>query len=264
MSAVYLESVGMLAPGLPDWPTARGVLSGAAPFNPDLAPRPDPRLLPQNERRRMPKLVRWALAAAQEALDASGREAAEIGMVFASSSGDGEIVHRLCEAVSAPPREVSPTLFHNSVHNAAPGYWSIGTGSRKGSVALCGYDASFAAGLLEATALVGTEGTPVLLVACDLPYVAPLRALRDVGTELAVALLLSPAPGARGLGRWNLTVASGAQTTRLPETLPSTLAANPAAQALPLLAAAARNEAATVALAYAGGRHLVVEARPWQ
>ena len=66
-----------------------------------------------------------------------------------SSDGDGEIVHRLCTALASPAAEVSPTDFHNSVHNAATGYWSIGAHSSAPSTALCAYDGSFAAGLLE-------------------------------------------------------------------------------------------------------------------
>lgn len=259
MSTVYLESVGVLAHGLPDWPTARLVLTGVAPFDPTLAPHPDLRLLPENERRRAPNLVRWALGAAQEAMRSSERDASDVGMVFTSSSGDGEIVHKLCEAVAAPPRQVSPTQFHNSVHNAAPGYWSIGTSSRKSAVALCGHDASFAVGLLEATAMVVSEDTRVLLVACDLPYTGPLRVLRDIGSSFSVALLLSPVPGANTLAQWRVTVASGPEITRLPRSLPEVLAANPAAHALPLLAATAHASTTTLPLTYVGRQHIVVE-----
>jgi hypothetical protein len=264
VSAVYLESVGVLAPGFPDWPTARRVLRGAAAYDAEVAPKPDLSLLPQNERRRVPSLVRWAIAAAQEALSGVALNAAGLSMVFTSSSGDGEIVHKLCESVAAPAREVSPTLFHNSVHNAAPGYWSIATGSRKGSVALCGYDASFAVGLLEAAALVGAEEARVLLVACDLPYAGPLRTLRDIGTGFAVAALLAPDPGTAPLGRLEVALASGAATTCFPHSLPRALAANPAAQALPLLAAVAGEETATVTLDYVAGRQVAVEVHPWR
>ncbi|HVB49726.1 MAG TPA: beta-ketoacyl synthase chain length factor [Burkholderiales bacterium] len=262
MSAVYLESVGVLAAGLPDWPTARRVLSGAQAFDAAITAQPNPLLLPQNERRRVPKLVRWAIAAAQEAMSGAGRAAADVTMVFTSSSGDGEIVHKLCEAVAAPPREVSPTLFHNSVHNAAPGYWSIGAGSRQGSVALSGHDASFAVGLLEAASLVLAEQACVLLVACDLPYPDPLSAQRAIEASFGVAVLLTHAPGTGALGRWEISIESGAESTRFPGTLPRTLASNPAAHALPLLAAVACDAAATVPLTYVGGRHVAVEVRP--
>ena len=45
---------------------------------------------------------------------------------------------------------VSPTRFHNSVHNAAAGYWTIGAGAMQPATAISAFDASFAQGLLEA------------------------------------------------------------------------------------------------------------------
>jgi hypothetical protein len=262
VSELYLESVGVLCPGMPDWQTARRVLGGELPHRAEIRPQPNPPQLPPNERRRVPQLVRYAIAAAHEALSGSGREAAEVTMVFSSSSGDGEIVHKLCEAVASREREVSPTMFHNSVHNAPAGYWSIGTGSRQRSVALCGHDASFAVGLLEAACLVLAEQACVLLVVCDLPFPAPLAAVRAIEESFAVALLLSPAPRKRALCRWQVSLAAGPASTRFPPMLPATLATNPAAHALPLLAAATRGAAETVAIAYVGDQHVAIEVSP--
>jgi len=262
MNAVHLESVGVLGPGLPDWETTCRVLDGELLQGPEIRSDPDLPQLPPNERRRVPRLARWALAVAHEALAGSERAAGDIAMVFSSSSGDGEIVHRLCEAVTSPERDVSPTMFHNSVHNAAPGYWSISTGSRQRSVALCGYDASFAVGLLEAVGLVLSEQASVMLVACDLPFPAPLAALRDIEAPFAVALLLSPAPRGRALARWQVSLGAGPASARFPCMLPTALATNPAAQALPLLAASRGSVAQSVSLMYAGDRHMTVETCP--
>ena len=60
------------------------------------------------------------------------------------------ICHEICQALALAAREVSPTRFANSVHNAAAGYWSIATGSMMESNVLCAFDASFVAGLLDA------------------------------------------------------------------------------------------------------------------
>jgi len=262
MSAVHLESVGVLGPGLPDWKTTCRVLDGELPHRPEVRGDPDLPQLPPNERRRVPKLTRWALAVAHEALAGAARAAGDVAMVFSSSSGDGEIVHKLCEAVTSPEREISPTMFHNSVHNAAPGYWSISTGSRQRSVALCGHDASFAVGLLEAIGLVLSEQASVMLVACDLPFPEPLAALRDIRAPFAVALLLSPASGERALARWKVSLGAGPASARFPHMLPAALATNPAAQALPLLAASRSSVAQSVSLVYAGDRHMTVETAP--
>ena len=120
-------AAGVVAPGLPDWPHASVVLCGRARYAPDVMPEPTPALLPANERRRASASVRWALAAGCEALTASGLAADDVSTVFASCGGDGPITHQICEALASATREISPTRFHNSVHNAPAGYWSIAT-----------------------------------------------------------------------------------------------------------------------------------------
>jgi Beta-ketoacyl synthase, N-terminal domain len=263
MSGIYLSAVGMLGPGLPNWSIAREVLGGRRAYRQEPPPQPEARILPPNERRRGAKSVRWAVAAAQEALDSAGITAAEVATVFASSSGDGETLHQMCETLAGPLREVSPTRFHNSVHNAAAGYWSIAAGSRQPSVTLCAHDGSFAAGLIEAAAQVRAHGAPVLLVAYDLPYPDPLAAARKIGEPLAVALLFLREPRPGTLGMWRIAICEGASATRFPEFLPSGLCTNPAAHSLPLLAAVARGVSETVAITYVDGCHLRVDTQPW-
>ena len=219
------------------------MLAGAAAFEPSAVQRPAISLLPPAERRRCAPSVAWALAVAQEAVAGSGLDASAFAVVFVSSDGDGDIVHRLCSALATPAAAVSPTDFHNSVHNAATGYWSIGAHSQAASTALCAYDASFAAGLLEAACQIATEQRPVLLVAVDLPYPAPLARLRPVRHGLAVALALAPGTGLE------ISLDDGA-----PSGLPAALRefeGNASAACLPLLAALARREEARVRLPFA-------------
>ena len=263
MIPLYVQSVGLLGPGLPDWRTGRDILCGERPYQYEAPPQPNPDILSANERRRGAKSVRWAVAVAQEAVAASGLQAADIATVFTSSSGDGETLHCICEALAAPGREVSPTRFHNSVHNAAAGYWSIAAGSRRPSVSLCGYDASFAIGLLEAAVQASVERTPVLLVAYDLPYPQPLHSVRTISEPLAVALLLAPEPGANALACWQIAPAQRAARTALPAGLAGTYASNPVAQCLPLLAALAGGTQERVRIDYLDDRQLVVEPVPW-
>ena len=62
------------------------------------------------------------------------------------------------------PASISPTRFHNSVHNAAAGYWTIGAHCMQAATAISAYDASFAEGLLEALMQLdaGAEAVPGL------------------------------------------------------------------------------------------------------
>jgi hypothetical protein len=259
MTLVYIDSVGVVGPGMPDWHTARAVLRGERAYEPDRLPQPDAAMLPPNERRRAASSVRWALAAAQEAMRASACAAGEVATVFASSGSDGETLHRMCEALASPEREVSPTRFHNSVHNAAAGYWGIAAGSRRPSVSLCGYDASFAVGLVEAASQIGTDRSAVLLVAYDIPYPQPLYAARPVAHPFAVALLLAPEPRAGALAGCRITVEAGSAGTAFPAVLGAELARNPAGHALPLLATLAGERRETVRLQYLDGCQLAVE-----
>jgi len=226
------------------------VLSGAAAFEPSAVQRPAVSLLPPAERRRCAPSVAWALAVAQEAVAGCGLDAGALAVVFASSDGDGEIVHRLCSALATPAAAVSPTDFHNSVHNAATGYWSIGAHSPAASTALCAYDGSFAAGLLEAACQIALEKQPVLLMAVDLPYPAPLAAHRPVRHGFAAALVLEPGSGLE------ISLEAGEPT---PPPMRD-FEGNASAACLPLLAALARPGEAVVRLPFSE-RTLLVRKR---
>jgi hypothetical protein len=214
------------------------VLSGEQDFLAQPVPRPAVPLLPPAERRRCALTVAWALAAAQEAAAQSGLPGERFQVVFASSDGDGDILHRICSALATPAAEVSPTDFHNSVHNAAPGYWSIGAHSSAPSTAICAYDGSFAAGLLEAACQVQVDARPVLLVAVDLPFPPPLAAHRPVKHGFAAAIALEPGSGLE------VQLDDGAPSA---SPLPA-FDGNAAAACLPLLRALARPGGAEVRL----------------
>src|SRR6185295_9338734 len=173
---LYVNGIGTLGPGLADWAGSRAVLAGKSPSYDAVPTEPSASLLPPNERRRSSESVRWALHVAQEAMQQAEADAREVATVFASSDGETGVLDRLCTALATPQRAISPTLFHHSVHNAAAGYWSIATRSQQSSTALCCYDASFCAGLLEAAAFASVEKKFVLLVAYDLPPPRPLHA----------------------------------------------------------------------------------------
>lgn len=247
MSAVYVHGVGLAAPGLPDWAAAQPVLRMQAPYV--SAPLPDyaPQLLPANERRRANPIVRLAFRVAEQALDASGFPAQELAAVFASSGGDTGVVNRICAALAREPRIVSPTDFHNSVHNAPAGYWAIATASRQPSSSLAAFDASFIAGLREAAALVLAEGWPVLLAAYDMAHPPPMDERRPIIAPAAVALMLSPqADGA--LARLALAAADAPETTLTEPALEALRQGNPAARALPLLQVLAQGRGGSVVL----------------
>ena len=257
---VWLGGAGVLGPGLAGWDATRAILLGRSSYADGPDPQPVPALLPPNERRRASSTARWALLVGGEALADAGIGAEDVAIVFTSCGGDGAIMDQLCNGLAARPPEMSPTRFHNSVHNAPAGYWSIFARSRAPSTTLCGYDASFAAGLLEAAAQCMVEKRPVLLVAYDLPYPEPLRNLWPASRPFAAALLLVHEPKDRASSRLRIALADGPATADWPEPLPRALASNPAAQALLVLAAAAREAGGTARLQYQPRSHVTVEA----
>jgi hypothetical protein len=221
-------------------------------------------LLPVAERRRSPVPVKLALAVGREAFQNSGRDAAMTATVFASSSGEGETLHQMCETLASADRDVSPTRFHNSVHNAASGYWGIANRSHEASTSLCCYDASFAAGLIEAITQIATLGKPVALIAYDQPYPEPLHSVRPLLASFATALVLTPQATHSAFAALELEFLEGeAQATRMSDRgLEEMRLGTPAARALPLLQALTRTAGENVELDFLADRRLCVAVSP--
>jgi hypothetical protein len=239
------------------------VLAGAREFQPAPLGVPPIDLLPANERRRAVLTVKLALYAGAEAFAAAGRNGANTATVFASSGGDGETIHQILTVLATDQRELSPTRFHNSVHNAPSGYWSIGTGSRAPSTSLCCHDGSFAAGLLEAAVQAATEQRAVALIAYDVRYPEPLSLARPIGASVAIALVLAPERTGAAFASLELALGPARQASVLASPALETLRQNtPAARGLPLLAALARNAAAEIVLPYLDDLALTVHVAP--
>ena len=199
MTGAHVAGVAVLGPGLPDWPTARAVLTGADTWQDSGVVLPPPALLSALERRRTGPVVRLAMAVASAAAASSGLAEAALRPVFATGNGDGITVGAILDAMVRPDGFVSPTQFHNSVHNAAAGYWSIGTGSSQPATCLGGHDWSFGGALLKAVAECAIEREPVLLCVYDMPLPAPL----DVGATDRVSVRRC----SRADARWRRTAA---------------------------------------------------------
>lgn len=259
-----IRGIGLLAPGLLGWEGSRSVLAGMRPYVPAPVPQPEATILPPNERRRSSDAVRWAVEVAHEAMGRSGLDQRAVPAVFTSSGGEISVFDQLSRLLATQDRLVSPTLFHQSVHNAASGYWGIATAGQESSTALSCYDDSFIAGLVEAAALVETEGRPVLLVAYDLPVPAPLHEARPITTGFAVALVLSPLAEA-SIATVTLTLkeaSEGEPTSLADQVLEQLRKHNPAARSLPLLCTIAAAMRQTVVFDWLGDQRIEVTVRP--
>jgi hypothetical protein len=260
---LYIEGPAFWAPTLPGWDIARAVFRGeGAPADPP-AKRPAPQVLAPAERRRAPDTVALALEVAAAAVAASGRQATDLLCVFASAHGDLSINDYMCSTLASDPTLLSPTKFHNSVHNAAVGYWTIGTGCMAASNSISACEGSFAAGLLEAAAQCAADQAPVLLVGYDIPAVGALSSITASRGLLAVGLVIAPERSARTVAAFDWSLANGpaeAAASKLPAS--RELAVNAMADALPLFEGLARAEPLVLQLPLASTLSLCIALRP--
>ena len=185
-----IEGIGFWSTGLPSWQDACNYIADGR--LPAIVPlRPSPQLLAPNERRRAPESVAVALEVALAACTAAGRDPQSLPSVFASMHGDLGITDYMCATLPVDPTAISPTKFHNSVHNAAAGYWTIGAGCVQPATAISSFDASFAQGLLEALVQLAAGAPAVLLVAYDANSTGPLAVVSRSTGLLGGALVLS-------------------------------------------------------------------------
>lgn len=236
-----IAGIGFWARGLPSWQAACAYIADGT-LAADAPTRPAPQLLAPNERRRAPETVAVALEVALAACTDAGRDPATLASVFASTHGDLNITDYMCETLAGEPRSISPTRFHNSVHNAAAGYWTIGAGAMVPATAISAYDATFAQGLLEALAQLATGTEAVLLVAYDGQATGPVARVSRSHGLLGAALLLvrDPLPG---MPRLQVRLEEESATTAPDGALSLMLAGNAMAPMLPLFEALALRRA---------------------
>ena len=109
--------------------------------------KPDVSFIPPLERRRLTGVERAALSVAWQV-----RPEGEVPVVFASRWGEIGVTVKLMTQFHAD-REMSPAGFSASVHNAAPGAFSLLTKNHAPYTAIAARDRSLEAGLLELFAL---------------------------------------------------------------------------------------------------------------
>ena len=175
----------------------------------------------------------------------------ELAAVFASTHGDLAISDYMCATLAATPALISPIKFHNSVHNAAAGYWSIGTASHAPYTAISAFTHTFGAGLLETTVQVACEQQPVLFVAFDVEAKGALATMAPSRGLLGVALVLAPVAASRpGCRRLTLQVATDVSGDATPphSAAAALVADNALAPCMPLLEALASDAPATLQL----------------
>lgn len=241
---VRIAGIGAWAPGFAHWPALAAGLRGEGSADAAVV-RPSPDLLAAAERRRAPMPVLLACEIAAQACAAAGQAPAELPSVFVSTHGDLGITDHLCETLARAPREVSPIRFHNSVHNAPAGYWTIAAGCHAPSTSVSAWHISFASALVEAAVEVASGAGPVLLAAYDTAAAGALADVVPAQGNFGVAFVLAAeGPGSTLRLGWSAEESPAQSTPVIPAALAALSEANPmAAQCLPLLARMAANAA---------------------
>lgn len=190
MEAV-VAGVGAWGPGFSNLAEFHALLSsGEKPPVEDVLPRPE--RIASRERRRAPLMVKLAIEVADQACRMAQVNPASAQSVFTSGIGDADITDYMCRILAGPDKLLSPTRFHNSVHNAAAGYWSIGTACVKPATFVSSMHNSFSLALVEALVQVTSDCVPVLLVLSDLAMPEPLRIMHPIERMFGVGILLVP------------------------------------------------------------------------
>lgn len=252
MMKVYLESVGVVAPGMLSWLSSRSVLRGESMLNMESIPPLKPKVLPAAMLRRTTKHIRMAIAVASQTLENANTEGLVFASVFAASENDAEITDEICREVVSEDPFIAASSFNNSVSNAAVGTWSIVQKSQQPTTCVTGYDMTFTVGLLEAASQVVTENRNVMLVAHDVISGEPLYSLRPLLYEFGVGFLLTHQQTSNSLAQLNINISHDAisETIMQDEKLESIRSDNPAARSLPILNLLANEEDGSVVIPY--------------
>ena len=193
---VAITGVGLWTRGLTNFAEFRAAReAGFAGLDVSEFKVPRPASLPARERRRAGLMINLGVEVAHQACEVAGVSKGAVPSVFASALGDTAVTEYMCRRLAQPTKVLSPTRFHNSVHNAASGYWTISAGNRLPSTFVGAFLESFGVGLLEAASQSVAARGPVLFVACDIATKPPLTAVADVRQTLAAAFVLEPAAG---------------------------------------------------------------------
>lgn len=241
MLSGYLNAIGVAADGFESWDSLQNVLAGNAEYKSIPLAKFLPSVLPANERRRSSALVRLSFRSLEQVLTQVGK--LQCSTVFASSGGDYDIFNKLCSALAKDEKVISPTQFHNSVHNAPAGYWGIATENTEASTTISAYDYSFVMGFLESLLQLSGGAEHVLYSCYDMQPPPPLNTYRPVVADYSVALLLSQEPMDSVVAKFELELGEQQKNSldiHLEEPLATLAQGNAAARSLYLLDAVVR------------------------
>jgi hypothetical protein len=252
-----IRGIGLWGPGLYSWSDFLTRRKNNFDNLPESTPAPSPTSIPARERRRAPLPVKLAIETIEQACKMAEVELDSVATIFSSAMGDNEITDYICSTLAGSERFLSPTKFHNSVHNAPSGYWSIAAKNRAPSGYVGGFLDSFSIGLLEAATFCAAEERPVVLAIYDVPATAPLSDICRIEDSFGAAFVFDIDSHSNA---WSIEIScSEGPSTRSKMRSPvlqDICDKNPAAQSLALLEAIAIGEPAMLCWPTGSATHL--------
>lgn len=150
----------------------------------------DASVIPLSIRRRSSLATRLAITAAHNACLNANIDRSTVTTLFSSIGGEMTITDQLCLELTNSDIHVSPTQFHNSVHNSAAAYWSIISKCQQASTAMAAGIHTVPMTLVEAWSQLKTRFKDLLVVCYEEQW--PDYIDQDYGQiPIAFALLLS-------------------------------------------------------------------------
>jgi hypothetical protein len=135
----------------------------------EACPKPDVSFMPMMERRRLSLVERAALHVAWKVFNDHETDdgislppADSVPVVFASRWGEIGTTLKLMRQMHGDG-EMSPAAFSSSVHNAAPGAWSLFAGNKTPYTSIAAREKTYEMGLLEAEAQLASGAFDAVL-----------------------------------------------------------------------------------------------------
>jgi hypothetical protein len=184
MKPVYVRGLGFWTPG---YASPEAWCRGESD---PLVDAPEVALLSGPLRRRATGLTRVAVEVLHQATCTAGRDVATLPIVWATAHGEHTTAIKILGMMRSGEGKLSPTHFHNSVHNTASGYASIALGNCSPSTTVTGGVELVASTFLEAICHLETAAEDVVVVLADEPLQPPFN-YSDGAAPLALAFCLS-------------------------------------------------------------------------
>jgi len=257
-----VEGIGAWGDGFQSWPELQLLLAGQTVEEVVGGKGPKPGVIPANERRRAPLSAKLAVEVCCQAVEGTALDIASMSSVFVSGLGDMDLTDYMCRQLASENKQLSPTKFHNSVHNAPAGYWTIAMGCTAPATALAGLYHSISEGILEAFVQCTAEGGPVLLAVYDTPSTQALDELYPCVSTFAAALVLSKNVSSNSLATIDCRLESSSEACwpdpHLPDQLQVAYNSNIAARILAVLLPIANSVTTSVKLPLSQESNLVI------